>query len=388
MEKNDLLQGKNVVMVVTGSISAYRTPDIARDLKKCGATVKVVLSRGASEIIGKETLEWASEEPVLDRLTGNMEHISLFEHNKENAILLVCPATYNIIGKFAGGIADDPTSTIFANALGSEIKTVIVPAMHREMYESPILKSNIMKLQKLGVQFVAPRLEDGKAKLMYPEEIIDTLIRGKGNNKSLLIVSGRSEVPLDPVRSLVNKSSGYTGISLAREAYRNGYEKIIYIGNSDYRMPHYCEFIKCNLTDDFYRIAEDVARNRKIDLIIIPAALSDFKLRQNDKKIKSTDIASVKLEPREKLLDRIAGIMKELKLNIPIIKFKLSDGNYVPENSDQVTVLNLIGEVPFGSKPNKYVIFDGNKKLMEKSMSKEELAMILIKIGDGLIEKH
>lgn len=388
MEKNDLLQGKNVVMVVTGSISAYRTPDIARDLKKCGATVKVVLSRSASEIIGKETLEWASEEPVLDRLTGNMEHISLFEHNKENAILLVCPATYNIIGKFAGGIADDPTSTIFANALGSEIKTVIVPAMHREMYESPILKSNIMKLQKLGVQFVAPRLEDGKAKLMYPEEIIDTLIRGKGNNKSLLIVSGRSEVPLDPVRSLVNKSSGYTGISLAREAYRNGYEKIIYIGNSDYRMPHYCEFIKCNLTDDFYRIAEDVVRNRKIDLIIIPAALSDFKLRQNDKKIKSTDIASVKLEPREKLLDRIAGIMKELKLNIPIIKFKLSDDNYVPENSDQVTVLNLIGEVPFGSKPNKYVIFDGNKKLMEKSMSKEELAMILIKIGDGLIEKH
>ena len=388
MEKNDLLQGKNVVMVVTGSISAYRTPDIARDLKKCGATVKVVLSRSASEIIGKETLEWASEEPVLDRLTGNMEHISLFEHNKENAILLVCPATYNIIGKFAGGIADDPTSTIFANALGSEIKTVIVPAMHREMYESPILKSNIMKLQKLGVQFVAPRLEDGKAKLMYPEEIIDTLIRGKGNNKSLLIVSGRSEVPLDPVRSLVNKSSGYTGISLAREAYRNGYEKIIYIGNSDYRMPHYCEFIKCNLTDDFYRIAEDVVRNRKIDLIIIPAALSDFKLRQNDKKIKSTDIASVKLEPREKLLDRIAGIMKELKLNVPIIKFKLSDGNYVPENSDQVTVLNLIGEVPFGSKPNKYVIFDGNKKLMEKSMSKEELAMILIKIGDGLIEKH
>ncbi|MCL5889399.1 MAG: bifunctional phosphopantothenoylcysteine decarboxylase/phosphopantothenate--cysteine ligase CoaBC [Candidatus Thermoplasmatota archaeon] len=388
MEKNDLLQGKNVVMVVTGSISAYRTPDIARDLKKCGATVKVVLSRSASEIIGKETLEWASEEPVLDRLTGNMEHISLFEHNKENAILLVCPATYNIIGKFAGGIADDPTSTIFANALGNEIKTVIVPAMHREMYESPILKSNIMKLQKLGVQFVAPRLEDGKAKLMYPEEIIDTLIRGKGNNKSLLIVSGRSEVPLDPVRSLVNKSSGYTGISLAREAYRNGYEKIIYIGNSDYRMPHYCEFIKCNLTDDFYRIAEDVVRNRKIDLIIIPAALSDFKLRQNDKKIKSTDIASLKLEPREKLLDRIAGIMKELKLNVPIIKFKLSDGNYVPENSDQVTVLNLIGEVPFGSKPNKYVIFDGNKKLMEKSMSKEELAMILIKIGDGLIEKH
>ena len=80
--------------------------------------------------------------------------------------------------------------------------------------------------------------------------------------------------------------------------------------------------------------------------------------------------------------------MKELKLNIPIIKFKLSDNNYVPENSDQVTVLNLIGEVPFGSKPNKYVIFDGNKILMEKSMSKEELAMILIKIGDGLIEKH
>lgn len=388
MESNDLLGGKNIVMIVSGSISAYRTPDIIRDLKRSGARVKVILSSSAEQIIGREAMEWASEEPVITSLTGNMEHISLFDVDRENTVLLVCPATYNMIGKFAGGIADDTASTVFANALGTMIRTVIVPAMHMEMYESPVLRENMLKLKGYGVDFVSPRVEDGKAKLMWSEEIIDTILRRGNNNRTILIISGKSEVAIDPVRSLTNSSSGYTGICMAREAYRDGYDRIIYVGNSEYRIPYYCEFVKCNQTDEYYKIAEELVRNQKIDLIVIPAALSDFTVEKRDEKISSNESVSLVMKPREKLVDSIEGIMKSFKLHVPIIRFKLTNRKYVPETPDQVTVVNMVQEKPFGVKMNRYVIYDGEKKLMEKDMGKEELASILIKIGDGIIEKH
>lgn len=94
------------------------------------------------------------------------------------------------------------------------------------------------------------------------------------------------------------------------------------------------------------------------------------------------------MKPREKLVDKMEGVMKKFNLNIPIIRFKLTDRNYVPEDSDQVTVVNLVQERPFGISRNKYIIYDGEKKLMEKEMEKEELASILIKIGDGIIEER
>ncbi len=388
MEINELLSGKNIVMIVSGSISAYRTPDIVRDLKRSGARIRVVLTDSATQIIGKETMEWASEEPIITNLTGNMEHISLFDGDRSNTILLVCPSTYNMIGKFAGGIADDTASTIFANALGTGIRTVIVPAMHMEMYESPILQENIVRLKGFGVDFVSPRVEDGKAKIMWSEEIIDTIVRRGNNSRTILIISGKSEVSIDPVRSLTNRSSGYTGVCIAREAYRDGYGRIIYVGNSEHRIPYYCEFIKCEQTDDYYRIVEESIRDQKIDLIAIPAALSDFTVEKSEKKIRSEKSVNLVMKPREKLVDKMEGVMKKFNLNIPIIRFKLTDRNYVPEDSDQVTVVNLVQERPFGISRNKYIIYDGEKKLMEKEMEKEELASILIKIGDGFIEKR
>lgn len=388
MEINNLLKDRNIVMIVSGSISAYRTPDIIRDLKRSGARVRVILTESATQIIGKETMEWASEEPVITSLTGNMEHITLFDKERENTILLVCPSTYNMIGKFAWGIADDTASTVFANALGTGIRTVIVPAMHMEMYDSPILRENIVRLKGFGVDFVSPRVEDGKAKIMWSEEIIDTILRKGSNGRTILIISGKSEVSIDPVRSLANRSSGYTGVCIAREAYRDGYDRIIYVGNSDHRIPYYCEFVRCEQTEDYYRIAEELVRDEKIDLIAIPAALSDFTVEKSDKKVRSDKSLTLALKPREKLLDKLEAISKTFKLHIPIIRFKLTDIDYVPETQGQVTVVNLVQERPFGMKKNRYIIYDGEKKLMDKEMEKEELASILIKIGDGTIEKH
>ena len=152
---NKLLSGMNIVMIVSGSISAYRTPDIVRDLIKSGASVRVILSKAASRIIGKQALEWASEQSVIEELTGNMEHINLFAENREKTVLLVCPATYNMVGKMANGIADDPSGTVFANAIGSHINTVIVPAMHMEMYDNPIMGKNLKILEELGVKIVS-----------------------------------------------------------------------------------------------------------------------------------------------------------------------------------------------------------------------------------------
>ncbi|MHB1440917.1 MAG: bifunctional phosphopantothenoylcysteine decarboxylase/phosphopantothenate--cysteine ligase CoaBC [Cuniculiplasma sp.] len=379
---NKLLSGMNIVMIVSGSISAYRTPDIVRDLIKSGASVRVILSKAASRIIGKQALEWASEQSVIEELTGNMEHINLFAENREKTVLLVCPATYNMVGKMANGIADDPSGTVFANAIGSHINTVIVPAMHMEMYDNPIMGKNLKILEELGVKIVSPRIEDGKAKIMWSDEIIDTILRKKSRGKTILIISGRSDVKIDPVRSLVNRSTGYTGVCMAREAYRNGYDNIIYLGNSDYRIPHYCEYINCSETDDFYSKAELIIRSRKIDLITIPAALSDFSITPSEKKIKSDFAVEIPLNIREKLIDLVVKIMKELNLKVPIIRFKLTDEEYSPKDRGQITVVDNASENPFGIRENRYTIYDGNKRLLERTMTKEELASILLRIGE------
>jgi phosphopantothenoylcysteine decarboxylase/phosphopantothenate--cysteine ligase len=372
------LKGQEITMVVGGSISAYRTPDIIRDLKSNGASVKVILSNAASKIIGKQTLEWASEMIVLEELTGLMEHINFFSSNDLHKTLLICPATYNMVGKMANGIADTPAETIFANALGMKINTVIVPAMHLEMYLNPIFQRNINALKAEGVKFVEPRIEDGKAKIMWTEEIIDTILRKKSTKEKILIVSGKSELRIDPVRSITNKSTGYTGITLTRQAFVSGYEEITYIGNSDYRIPYYCKVIPCEEIDQFYKLSTDKIKENEYDFIFIPAALSDFSLEPSPTKIKSEKLIDIHLKAREKLIDNIRQLIKEKMYITKLVRFKLGDDNYVGEKNNDIIVFNNVSQLPFGTKGNHYKIFKGEQILKEGDYSKEELSRIII----------
>ena len=145
------LVGETIIFAMGASISIYRVPDIIRDLMEAGASVLPVMSQTSLTLITKTTIQWAAEADVLDNLSGKMEHINIFENEPEKKVFLVCPATYDQIGKFASGIADGIIDTMFAYALGHGIRIIIVPAMHLDMYGNTIITQNIEKLRKAGV---------------------------------------------------------------------------------------------------------------------------------------------------------------------------------------------------------------------------------------------
>ena len=160
----NMLSGKKIIIASSASISIYRIPDLIRDLKREGASVVSAMSQQAVSMIGQTIMEWATGNPAVTQITGNIEHISMFD---ENTILLVAPASYNTIGKMANGISDSIPSLFFSYALGHGNKIVVVPAMHRDMFESPVNKENIEKLKKLGVLVVDPEFDETKAKIAF-----------------------------------------------------------------------------------------------------------------------------------------------------------------------------------------------------------------------------
>ena len=377
------LVGETVIFAMGASISIYRVPDIIRDLMEAGASVLPVMSQTSLTLITKTTIQWAAEADVLDNLSGKMEHINIFEKEPEKKVFLVCPATYDQIGKFASGIADGIIDTMFAYALGHGIRIIIVPAMHLDMYGNTIITQNIEKLRKAGVTILEPIIADGKAKIQDSEEIIDAIIRSgkKNNGKNILIISGRSELPIDPVRSITNRSSGTTGIWLSRWAYRSGFNKITLIGNASEVFPAYVTLKACYLNKDFYSIAMDELKNSHYDCVIVSAALSDYEFEASKEKIDSSKNLSLVLKPSKKLKD----IIKE-QFKIPIISFKLTHrGKDITAEKNEIMVVNYIEDNIIGSESGKYKFLIRGGEEKEELMTKSSMAQRLINMLQGEI---
>lgn len=164
-----------LVVGVCGSVAAVRTPELVRELVRRGFQVECVMSESARYILHPYVLEWASQNKVVTRITGLVEHVRLLGVGGEAGALLICPATSNTISKIACGIDDTTVTTMAATALGSGKKVIIVPAMHVSMYDNPLVKENIQKLKKAGVTFVGPRIEGDKAKIAEEKAIIDAV---------------------------------------------------------------------------------------------------------------------------------------------------------------------------------------------------------------------
>lgn len=166
---------KKIVVAVTGSVAAVRTPELVRELIRQGYDVECVMSEDAKKIIHQNVLEWASQRPVITEITGAVEHVRLVGIGGEAGLLLIMPSTSNTISKIAAGIDDTPITTFAATALGCGKKIIIVPAMHQSMYINPFVAENIEKLKCVGVTFVGPRIEENKAKVADENEILDAV---------------------------------------------------------------------------------------------------------------------------------------------------------------------------------------------------------------------
>ena len=299
---------KNILVGVTGGIAAFKAARIVSLLKKKGYNVKVVMTENATNIIGPLTLETLSKNRVyVDMWDKNphyeVEHISLADWAD---IILIAPATYNIIGKVANGIADDMLSTILS-AVSLRKPVFFALAMNVNMYENPILNENIDKLKTYGYRFIDTNEGllacnyEAKGRMKEPEEIVDIIERynlaSKIDNfrdalkgKKLLITSGRTREDIDPIRYLSNKSSGKMGYSLAQAAVDLGAEVTLVSGPTNLNVPDGLkEFISVDSAIHMYEKVDE--KFKDTDIFIACAAVADYRPKEyQDKKIKKSDL--------------------------------------------------------------------------------------------------
>ncbi|MEO0289245.1 MAG: bifunctional phosphopantothenoylcysteine decarboxylase/phosphopantothenate--cysteine ligase CoaBC [candidate division WOR-3 bacterium] len=300
-----------ILLGVTGCISAYKAASLIREFKKNGDEVKVILTQNGAKFITPLTLRTLSENRVYtslfdDENEWSTEHISL---SRWADILVVAPASANIIGKFACGIADDLLSTTF---LSFDKKILIVPTMNKSMYENKATVENIKKLKERGIFVMEPEEgflacgEEGKGRfpeiekiflltkrLLYPHEFL------KG--KKIVITGGGTFEKIDPVRGLTNLSSGKMALSFAKAAYFNKAEKILFVhGRIDQKPYHFSENIKVESSEDMKKILEE--RIDEYDILVMAAAVTDFKPEFSENKIKKKDNLELKLHKTDDIL--------------------------------------------------------------------------------------
>jgi len=299
---------KNILVGVTGGIAAFKSVSIVSLLKKKGYNVKVIMTENATNIIGPLTLETLSKNRVyVDMWDKNphyeVEHISLADWAD---IVLIAPATYNMIGKVANGIADDMLSTVLS-AVSLRKPIFFALAMNVNMYENPILNENIDKLKTYGYRFIDTNEGllacnyEAKGRMKEPEEIVDIIerynIASKIDNfrdalkgKKILITSGRTREDIDPIRYLSNKSSGKMGYSLAQAAVDLGAEVTLVSGPTNLNVPDGLkEFISVDSAIHMYEKVDE--KFKDTDIFIACAAVADYRPKEyQDKKIKKSDL--------------------------------------------------------------------------------------------------
>ncbi len=291
-----ILQGKNIVLGVTGGIAAYKAVDVVSRLKKLGANVYVIMTQNSTQFVTPLTFQSMSQNYVVtdmfeDPKTWDVEHIALA---KRADLFLIAPASANVIGKIAHGIADDMLTT---TVMATEAPVYLAVAMNTKMYENPILQNNLNIIRSYGYHIIDPaagRLacgDVGAGKLATPEDIVQAVVDYFGHRplegKRILVTAGPTREAIDPVRYISNESSGKMGYAIAQEAINLGADVTLITGPTALKPPAGVKLIKVVSTQDMY---EAVMENKDVDAIIKAAAPSDYKPAVvHAEKIKKTD---------------------------------------------------------------------------------------------------
>lgn len=390
--KSRKLVGKKIVLAIPGSIAAVECVKLARELIRHGAEVHAVMSENAQKIIHPYAMEFATGNKVITEITGFVEHVELAgEHENKADLVLVCPATANTISKIACGIDDTPVTTVVTTAF-AHTPIMIAPAMHSTMYDHPIVKENIEKLKKLGVEFIGPRFEEGKAKVASIEEIVYHVIKKLHkkdlSGKRVLVTAGATREYIDPIRFITNRSSGKMGVAIAEEAEFRGAE--VTLIRTKGSVPSFVENqIEVETVEEMLEAIEKELSTKKYDVVILAAAVSDFTPKEKArKKIKSGQSLVLELVPTPKIIQRV----KEIQPDVFLVGFKAEYGvseeelieqarKQIEKAKSDVVIANR-GEIAFESEVNEvyWVTKEGYEKF--PLMSKKELAE---KIWDKIV---
>lgn len=385
------LEGKTIVLGITGSIAAVRCVELARELKRHGANVHAVMTKEAQKIIHPEAMKYATGNCVVTEITGAVEHVGFCGIGGKASLLLIAPCTANTIGKIAHGIDDTTVTTFATTAFGSGIPIMIVPAMHESMYNHPIVIENIGKLTGLGVEFINPILEEGAAKIASTDEIVlcieKAFFKKTLAGKRIIITGGATSEAIDPIRIITNRASGKTGIELACEAFRRGAD-VTLVHRGCMGIQGICEFSVESASDMTETVLEELGKG--YDLLISAAAISDFTVKPSREKIKSGKEVVLKLKPAPKLIKEARRKYPDLK----IIGFKAETGVSEDElvkcaresmeaSSLCMVVANDVSSGGMGTEDNEVYLIDSG--IRRVSGTKREIAAEIMDKVEALI---
>ena len=394
-----MLTGKTVVLGVTGGIAAYKMPNVARMLKKMHCNVHVIMTQNATNFITATTFE---------TLTGNKCLIDTFDRNfefsvehvaiaKQADLVLIAPATANVIGKIAGGIADDMLTT---TVMACICKILIAPAMNHNMYHNSIVQENIEKLKRHGYEIIdtvcgmLANGDTGDGKLPSEETLVSYVVRELAHEKDLhgkkvLVTAGPTQEAIDPVRYITNHSTGKMGYALAEAAMLRGAEVTLISGPTAIEPPMFVNVIPIiSAQEMFEKVATNATEN---DIIIKAAAVADYRPKEVcDEKIKKSD------HDTEIELERTTDILAYLGKNKGktfLCGFSMETENMLEnsrrkldkKNLDMIVANNLKDKgAGFGVDTNLITIITRDRELQLELMSKQDAANCIL---DEIIRK-
>ena len=388
-----MLKDKNILLGVTGGIAAYKIANLASMLKKQSANVKVIMTENACQFITPMTFETLTAQKVYtDTFDRNFEFkVDHIELGKWADVFFIAPATANVIGKLANGIADDMLTT---TALAMRCPIVVSPAMNTAMFENKVVKHNIMKLRTYGMDIIRPASghlacgDTGAGKMPEPEMLIEYIKRGVYAKKDLVgkkvcVSAGPTREAIDPVRYISNNSTGKMGVEIAKMAAYRGAKVSLVMGPSNVFVPDFINRIDIKSAEDMYEEIMKISDSQ--DIIIKAAAVADYTpANYSDEKIKKKD-GDLSIE-----LSRTKDILKELgerKENNPKKQFicgfsmetenmeENSKNKLAKKNADMIVANNVKVEgAGFGTDTNVVTIFTKDKEIRLDKLSKTEVA--------------
>lgn len=388
-----MLKDKNILLGVTGGIAAYKIANLASMLKKQGANVKVIMTENACQFITPMTFETLTAQKVYtDTFDRNFEFkVDHIELGKWADVFLIAPATANVIGKLANGIADDMLTT---TALAMRCPILVSPAMNTAMFENKVVKHNIMKLRTYGMDIIMPASghlacgDTGAGKMPEPEMLLEYIKRGVYKKKDLVgkkvcVSAGPTREAIDPVRYISNNSTGKMGVEIAKMAAYRGAKVSLIVGPSNVFVPDFINRIDIKSAEDMYDEIMKISDSQ--DIIIKAAAVADYTpANYSDEKIKKKD-GDLSIE-----LSRTKDILKELgerKENNPKKQFicgfsmetenmeENSKNKLAKKNADMIVANNVkVDGAGFGTDTNVVTIFTKDNEIRLDKLSKTEVA--------------